>query len=101
MQTVIVYRNPLEAAFWETMMNGGFFVFGAVVLIAVLGVMTYLGIDKLVSSEWRRARQYSWATQKRSNVPSSFVLWLSRHNGKISITASIVFGIAMFYYGHM
>jgi hypothetical protein len=41
MQTVIAYRNPLEAMIWESMMNGGAGPFLAVMMIALVGVGTY------------------------------------------------------------
>ena len=37
MQSIIVYRNPIEAAFWEGVTNGSFFpvICGVVVFFAV------------------------------------------------------------------
>ena len=60
MQSVIVYRNPMEAAFWEMAMRGEFFVVmvGVAVFFAV-----FLTLNHLVSARWgQRGR----AAQRRS-----------------------------------
>lgn len=46
MQQVIVYRNPLEAAMWNALGNdGAFLLFGIIILLAALWVVTYLAVD--------------------------------------------------------
>jgi hypothetical protein len=55
-QEVIVYRNPAEAMFWQSMASGDFvpFIFGFVVLFVVLlsvdGLLGKLKLHKLRNS---------------------------------------------------
>lgn len=55
MQEIIVYRNPAEAFFWQSMSNGGFIVFlmfGAVMLVSFL--VLWFGITKITGKgRWR------------------------------------------------
>ena len=46
MQEIIVYRNPLEAAFWNSMSNGGALIFLIVLMIGVFWVFVYLLTEK-------------------------------------------------------
>ena len=87
MQSVIVYRNPLEAMIWESMMNGGALVFIIVMGIALLGVATYAGIERLHHNAYRK-----WRYSQR---PYGFVATLYIHNGKISIAVSVLAALAL------
>lgn len=60
---VIVYRNPLEAMFWNSMMNGsGVLVFLTVIGLGVSFVLLYkiaeyaLGFTKI---DWKKRQSYS------------------------------------------
>lgn len=57
MQEVIVYRNPLEAAIWQTVMNGEFFVV-AVGLVAFF--LVFLAIHGLVG------KYFGWMKQQKT-----------------------------------
>jgi len=54
MQSIIVYRNPMEAAFWETMSGGEVFpiLVGVVVFFAVFLTVQHQIVD----------RYYGWKT---------------------------------------
>lgn len=58
MQSIIVYRNPVEAAFWEGVTAAGFFIFlvAAVVFISTL-VLTE---SKLKYTKLARFRTGTW-----------------------------------------
>lgn len=61
-QSIIVYRNPLEAALWE----GGYvpvILFGIVVFFAVF--FTVLTIGKAI---WRRDKAKPWGNHGRRDV---------------------------------
>jgi len=45
MQSIIVYRNPLEAAIWEGMSNGNFFPFIVATFVCVFAVILYSEIE--------------------------------------------------------
>lgn len=77
MQSVIIYRNPLEAAVWESLMNGGFIIVLAFILAALVGVGVYWLIDNYTD-------RYARIPGTRGLVQASF---LRRHIGKISIAA--------------
>lgn len=48
MQSIIVYRNPLEAAIWEGMSNGNFFPFIVASFVCVFFVMIYSSIEQKI-----------------------------------------------------
>lgn len=56
MQSIIVYRNPAEAAFWEMMSNGDLFpvIVGVVVFFAM-----FLTLHSLVVDRWFRRSKYA------------------------------------------
>lgn len=39
-QSIIVYRNPMEQAFWETVMNGQFFPVIAAIIVFFVVLLT-------------------------------------------------------------
>ena len=90
MQSVIVYRNPLEAAIWESLMGGGGVVFFAVLLIGLVGVLTYVGIEKMHARAYRR-----WRATGR---PYRCIATLYLHVGKISIGVSLLTAAVMHYW---
>lgn len=79
MDSVIVYRNPLEAMMWESIFNGGGWVFLAVAIAGGIGAFVYAQIDKHTS--WSRTR-YTGRGRARS--------FLGEHNGKISIAVAVL-----------
>ena len=85
MQEVIIYRNPLEAAIWSSLMNGGFVVVLVFILAALVGVGVYTQIERLVS---RSRRRYGYTTAR--TMGWTVTDFLSRHNGKISIAVSLI-----------
>ena len=78
MQSVIVYSNPLEAAFWEFMMNGGapifFFVIGAGIFWSIVAAQSQKILMKKSSFGYNRAGKWS--------------MWIAS-----SLTALMVIGI--------
>lgn len=48
MQSIIVYRNPLEAAMWEGMSNGNLFPFIVASFVCVFAVMIYSSIEQKI-----------------------------------------------------
>ena len=87
MQSVIVYHNPLEAAIWDSLMNGGWVVVFAFIVATLVGVGVYAQIEKL----HRRAyRSWQWSSKKYNAIAT-----LYQHNGKISIAAGLLALFAM------
>ena len=83
MQSVVVYRNPLEAAIWEGLMNGGW-LFIIVLLVATLaGVWVYSAIENLQRAQ-RRQRTYMTEASK-----STLVYQLYNHRGKIAMAVTL------------
>jgi hypothetical protein len=56
-QSIIAYRNPIEAAMWEGMMSGSFFpvIVGAIVFFAVFLTAQKYIVDRLYSWSKRGA----------------------------------------------
>lgn len=97
MDSVIVYRNPLEAMIWESLMNGGAGPFFAIVLCALAGVLTYAAIERIGRDHWRQRRlTHTYGTTHK--VPNGIALWMVRHNGKISIAVSLLSAAAMHHW---
>lgn len=63
MQSVIIYRNPLEAAFWESMMNSEasifFFVIGVGIFWSIVAVQSQNLLLKKSSFGYKRAGKWS------------------------------------------
>jgi hypothetical protein len=76
MQSVIVYRNPAEAAFWEMLSSGAAFpvIAGIVVFFAVFLVIQAYVVEKIFGRLYRS----SWPT----NVNLIF-------SGTVAITVAI------------
>lgn len=55
-QSIIVYRNPLEAAIWEALMNGGGIVVLAVIAAGLIAAGVTVWVDKMYWSSYRRSR---------------------------------------------
>lgn len=87
MQSVIVYRNPLEAAIWESLMNGGFIIVAAFIVAALIGVAVYAQIERL---HHRAYRSWQWSSKKYGAIATLYL-----HNGKISIAAGLLALFAM------
>lgn len=53
--SIIVYRNPMEKAFWESMQNGNFIYIAAFVVVsAVVFLVVYLSLIKICKKiGWR------------------------------------------------
>lgn len=49
MTEIIAYRNPLEAAIWNAMANGGVVVFFVVLLLGALWVTTYIAVEYMTT----------------------------------------------------
>lgn len=47
MQEIIVYRNPMEAAFWNSMSNGGAPIFFTAILLGIFWAVVYTIAEKL------------------------------------------------------
>jgi len=47
MQEIIIYRNPAEAAFWNSMSNGGAVVFLAVIALGIFWALAYSLTEKV------------------------------------------------------
>ena len=84
-QSVIVYRNPLEQMFWESMLGGGAIVFFVIIGAAILGVLTYVWLDKIIANE-RRVARYSLPSKARYGT----AMFLIRHQGTIAIGVSVL-----------
>lgn len=46
-QSIIVYRNPMEAAMWESIMNSDFPIILFIVLALIISVTLFLIYDKV------------------------------------------------------
>lgn len=90
MQTVIVYRNPLEAAIWESLMDGGWGIMLAVFAIALVGVLTYTTIERVHRNAYRKWRCVG--------KPYRNVAFLYLHVGKVSITVAAIFAVILHYW---
>ena len=55
-QSIIVYRNPLEAAMWEGIMSGGFPVILFMILMLVISVMLFIGYEWVCRRSFRIKR---------------------------------------------
>lgn len=78
MQSIIVYRNPLEAAIWESMMGGGALIFILVMGIALVGVCTYAAIERAFN---------------RNRLSLVY-----QYNGAISIAVSVLLALALHFW---
>lgn len=61
MQSIIVYRNPLEAALWEGLMSGSFFpvIVGIVVFFALFLTINRLIVEKYFNRRSQRPAIYA------------------------------------------
>lgn len=67
-QSIIVYRNPLEAAFYE---NGGPLIMLVVFMLAAIWISLYIITDKVVYKFWPSATQYrQW---RHSWIPATLI----------------------------
>lgn len=80
MQEVIVYRNPMEAAFWQMVMSGEFFpvIVGVIVFFAVF--LTSNAICARIWGSWGKAaarRTYAClALGALAGVATIWKMWL-------------------------
>jgi uncharacterized membrane protein YidH (DUF202 family) len=58
---VIIYRNPLEQAFWHSMMNGGAWIFLAVIALGVMYVAIFANLEKILR---RHTKMPYWKVSK-------------------------------------
>lgn len=61
MQSIIVYRNPLEAAMWEGIMSGSFF---PVILGVVVFFCAFLAMNQLLN----KGRTYGKFVGRNANI---------------------------------
>lgn len=54
-QSVIVYRNPMEAALWELLMSGGFFA-------VIVGVIAFFAVFMFFNALLARRGSSQWPT---------------------------------------
>lgn len=80
-QSVIVYRNPMEAAFWE-----GGFAFPLIAAVFV-GVMIFV-IAHLMFDKYNRGKKYG----RRQWQPTTLQNWMS---GFIAVAAAVVVFLAL------
>lgn len=73
-QSIIVYRNPMEAAFWEGASNASFFpiVVGVVAFFIVFLLIQYLIVDRF----------YRW---NRNSLPTNLNLFVSAVVGALVV----------------
>ncbi len=73
-QSIIVYRNPAEAAFWEMAMQGTFVpvIIGAVVFFAVLLFTNHFFVEK---SKWHQRVARSNFSIVISTLAGVFAAW--------------------------
>lgn len=88
MQSVIVYRNPLEAMMWDSLMNGGFFFY--FLIIAFLAVMIPVLINWMVSGCYYRNSQ--------KNVFRKIGYWINCKMDKVTIGVVLVVFTVGFYF---
>lgn len=70
MQEIIVYRNPMEAAFWQLVMSGQFAI---IIMGAIVALAFFLGAHRILE------RRVQWQNRgKLSNVllAVSAVIWI-------------------------
>lgn len=81
MQSIIVYRNPLEAMLWESIMTGGFLAF---MIPAVLGIIVARMLDRPLQ------KRYNWRTKRNPNM--------KHYIQYACIAAGIIGGLAAVWY---
>lgn len=72
MESIIVYRNPVEAAFWDIMLNGGGLqVFLVVIALGVQFVVLHSLIEKIL----HKTTKLGWrANQVATNLSAVLVV---------------------------
>lgn len=78
MQSVIVYRNPLEAMMWEGLMNGSFFPI-------IVGVVVFFCVFLLLNKILNKGRVIGKTVARNTNI-SLFI-------GAVAGVASIIYFI--------
>ena len=75
MQSIIVYRNPLEAAMWETIMSGSFFpvIVGVVVFFAVFLAANTFIVERY--ARWDKRKVATNFNLAASALIGIFVIW--------------------------
>lgn len=76
MQSIIVYRNPLEAAMWETIMSGSFFP-------VIVGVIVFFAVF-IAANAYIVERYFAWNKRKAAT--------------KVNLAASALIGIFAIWY---
>jgi len=79
-QSIIVYRNPLEQAFWEGTMSGGFPLLCAIIIACCVTVA--------VCSVWDNIFQRMTALNKPANV-RNFARRMTHNTDKVAIVTAI------------
>ncbi len=77
MQEVIVYRNPMEAAIWNGIMNSDFPIILFCVLMLVISVGLFALQNKFIINKWWYNKYNEWVlagTLLVSGVASYFIL---------------------------
>ena len=91
MQSIIVYRNPLEAAIWEGLMSGSA-VWPVMVSIAVFFAV-FLAVNKLIVDYWFRNwlnSSYKGSYRQRAS--------LLKVAGNINLAVSALAGVFVVWY---
>ena len=79
MTEIIVYRNPMEAAFWNMISGGEFF---PIVVGAVVGVLAVVVVTKINDRVFGAFRQPKWASNLSLAVGAAvwagvtYMMWL-------------------------
>ena len=75
MQSIIVYRNPAEAAFWEFVTSGSFFpiIVGVVAFFAIFLLVQRVVIDRFF--RWNNNATPTNINLMLSGVIGVFIIW--------------------------
>jgi hypothetical protein len=77
MQEVIVYRNPMEAAMWHSIMSADFPYMLFTMLMFIVAVTLFALQDKYIGRKWWYSKFFNWfigATLLVSGAASYFIL---------------------------
>jgi len=81
MQSIIVYRNPLEAAFWESMSGAAMFpiIAGIVVFFVVFLILQLQVVERVTTlfGPWRgRASYLAMAVSALAGIATIYKMWI-------------------------
>lgn len=78
MQEVIIYRNPLEAAFWHSMSSGeGLVVFATIIGLGILWTFTYVATEWLTVRTAHLAGRIMQRHYRLQNYRGTIALWMA------------------------